>query len=373
MLIKAKVASIRLIMLNSLLSLMVACGGQSDDSENAESSEEKNIENTAQNSICVEEGDAVSLCPRYSEQLLSTISNHNYLTDEYQKVNAKAYLSDVAIGNFIEVYVNQNSAEDFSAIDPDVNQSGVEVAAGTSIIREVWHSDGSSIKQYTAMVKMERGYFPGGGDFAYAVVDVNGEVVRGGKLQDCAICHKTREFDGYLFGVPELEKQSPEDTPLDTSSLDSKYTEMAKTVIQTQSYLNAERFQKVNDAPYPSALNAANHLDVYVSQTGAFSYLAVDPNEGQGPAVQIPEETVIVRQVLDAETGRSKSFTIMVKGPIGYFPEGGDFYYGVFDVAGNPESENGVAMQGKLENCGGCHLVNRQQTGFVFGVPEAAR
>lgn len=121
---------------------------------------------------------------------------------------------------------------------------------------------------------------------------------------------------------------------------------------------------------FPSALSS-DYLDLWVSDFGADAYLAADPGiDGSGTA--LPEGTIILRDVLDSGGERAK-VTIMVKREPGYFPEGGDFWYGVTDTEGSilPD-DSGHEQAGALETCAGCHA-GRSSDGFIFGVPPIYR
>lgn len=364
----------RLFALKICMVFLFSCQGESsDDSTAAEAGIDASLSSAGFNDLCGGVSDSDSLCPEYFKNLVSSISGHKYLTQEYKKINQSPYQSDVATDKFIEVYVSSEGADDFATIDPDTRGIGSEVDTGTAIIREMWTPSENALQQFTAMVKMEAGYYPEGGDFAYAVIDIDGEVIRGGKLEDCAVCHTLRSSDGFLFGVPELEKTAAEDTQLNGDSLDTLYATMARDIIRNQLHLDQSEFKKINATPYTSALNGENLLDIYVKNTGAFSYMPVTTEDDSQPAVQIPEQTVIVREVIGAADLQTKTYTVMIKGPMGYFPGGGDFYYGVFEPTGEVRRDQGEALEGRLTQCGGCHISSRSDTGFVFGVPSSVR
>ncbi len=78
-----------------------------------------------------------------------------------------------------------------------------------------------------------------------------------------------------------------------------------------------------------------------------------------------------MRQVSDAN-GKLTAPTATVKREKGYFPEVGDFFFGVANVDGTPEEESGNLMWGKLQECATCH-VPRADAGFLFGVEAAIR
>ena len=78
--------------------------------------------------------------------------------------------------------------------------------------------------------------------------------------------------------------------------------------------------------------------------------------------------TVIVREVLDAR-GQITKLTVMAKGPPGYDPSLGDWWFAVTDPRGVPLTENGVVQLGRMNQCHNCHL-DRGRDDFLFGVPS---
>jgi hypothetical protein len=139
----------------------------------------------------------------------------------------------------------------------------------------------------------------------------------------------------------------------------------------TSGQYKTDAFRRVNDAPYKSALGSGSSLiDVYVSANAFDGYQAIAP-ETDGSGSTVPEGTLIVREVKDESLTVTK-ITLMYKGPSGYNPEVGDFWFGVTDPAGQPAVENGARQMGKVESCFGCHIA-RKGDGWLFGVPMAQR
>ena len=128
---------------------------------------------------------------------------------------------------------------------------------------------------------------------------------------------------------------------------------------------------KVNEWPFPSAV-ADGNINVWVSGTGAVGYAEVAPTL-QHEGGQLPAGTVIVREVLD-RAGDVQTLTLMLKGPDGYNPELGDFWFGITDPAGTPllDEATNEPRVGKMEACYGCH-VPRADQGYLFGAPENNR
>jgi hypothetical protein len=125
-------------------------------------------------------------------------------------------------------------------------------------------------------------------------------------------------------------------------------------------------FTQVNANPYASTLGAFN-IDIYTSQA-ARDYRRIHP-ETTGTGVTMPVGTVIVRNVLDA-AGKVTKVTLMGKGPKGYDPSLGDWWFGVTDPAGVPLDDGAGPQVGAMVECHSCHLP-RAADDFLFGVPRA--
>jgi hypothetical protein len=130
-----------------------------------------------------------------------------------------------------------------------------------------------------------------------------------------------------------------------------------------------EGFRRVNSAPFTTQLGSGSLIDVWVSARAAGEYSKV-LLDGAGSNVSLPVGTVIVREVLD-ENREIKTLTLMIKNEPGYYPGGGDYWYGVADPDGTIRSDDaGNLLMGRLETCGSCHAA-RPNDDFLFGVPSA--
>jgi hypothetical protein len=122
----------------------------------------------------------------------------------------------------------------------------------------------------------------------------------------------------------------------------------------------------VTRATYPSAGVTGSTIDEWVSTIGAEDYMAIAPDGGAASA-EVPVGTTIVREVLDG-TGSVSELTLLVKGPPGYNPTIGDWWWGVTDPEGAPVIDDGGTALGRLTQCYSCH-VPRQSEDFLFGAP----
>jgi hypothetical protein len=127
-------------------------------------------------------------------------------------------------------------------------------------------------------------------------------------------------------------------------------------------------WRRINRAPYASGLKGT--INVYVSPEGADAYAGYHPDRADD-ARPIPEGTVIVREVLDA-TGAVTKVTMMAKGPRGYQPELGDWWFAVTDGNMVPQFGEDTWEIGRMPSCHSCHVPHANDD-FVFGVPDAVR
>ena len=120
---------------------------------------------------------------------------------------------------------------------------------------------------------------------------------------------------------------------------------------------------RINARPYTSTLGAFA-INCYVAGDIA-DYRKIHPDQ-PGANVTVARGTVIVREVLDASS-RVTKLTVMAKGPPGYDPSLGDWWFAVTDPRGSPLEEKGAVLRGRLTQCHGCHL-DRSRDDFLFGV-----
>ena len=135
-------------------------------------------------------------------------------------------------------------------------------------------------------------------------------------------------------------------------------------------YRDSAAFVQVNDTPYASALGGEAIINLYISAHAFTAYAAIDP-ETSDTGVILPDGAIIVREVTDA-AGNVTKLTLMAKGPAGYNPDLGDYWFAVTEADGTPVVENGATRVGRLEDCYSCHIP-RAGDDFLFGVPADNR
>lgn len=116
--------------------------------------------------------------------------------------------------------------------------------------------------------------------------------------------------------------------------------------------------------PFPSQLGSFL-VSLYVS-AGQDEYNKIHPS-AVGSHAQLPVGAVIVREVFGSD-GKVAKLTVMGKGPAGYDPRLGDWWFAVTDPNGRPLVENGHTQEGQLTACHSCHNA-RAQDDFLFGAP----
>ncbi len=119
--------------------------------------------------------------------------------------------------------------------------------------------------------------------------------------------------------------------------------------------------------PHDTSTVGAFDINLYV-HGDVGDYARIHP-ESSASSAAIAVGTVIVREVLDAR-GAIAKLTVMAKGPAGYDPSLGDWWFAEADPSGVPLVENGAPRVGRLDDCHGCH-VPRASEDYLFGVPKA--
>ena len=130
---------------------------------------------------------------------------------------------------------------------------------------------------------------------------------------------------------------------------------------------NYKAFTQVNARVDASQIGSYD-INIYV--TGDVdAYESIHP-ETSATVAPLAIGTLIVREVLDSSGGVSK-LTMMAKGPAGYDPSLGDWWFAEADPQGQPVVDNGVLEAGQLvDSCHSCHIP-RQTEDYLFGVPAA--
>ncbi len=125
-------------------------------------------------------------------------------------------------------------------------------------------------------------------------------------------------------------------------------------------------FTHATRVPYPSVAAPGSFVDEWVSAGSYALYSQVQPDAG-GSGVQMPAGTMIVRAVVDSSDDVAK-LTIMLKGPAGYNPALGDWWFAETDPSGVPLTDDAGVLAGRLSDCYACH-VPRSGDDYLFGVP----
>ncbi len=164
---------------------------------------------------------------------------------------------------------------------------------------------------------------------------------------------------GSLDSPPLASAGTPDASGMSTES------DFDRAMMQIAS--SYQTFPQINSAPYMSSLGTFQ-INLYV-QGDVRDYWSIHPDTTPSKPVSIEVGTVIVREVLDAQGATSK-LTVMAKGPSGYDPTLGDWWFGEADPQGQPLVENGAVRLGRLDDCHGCHIP-RATSDYLFGVPQA--
>jgi hypothetical protein len=140
--------------------------------------------------------------------------------------------------------------------------------------------------------------------------------------------------------------------------------------IAHEGYEKAPAFVQASTS-YASSAVPGSLITEWVSSSAADTYAKISPTVS-GSNVTMPTGATIVRVVEDA-TGTVSELTVLVKGPQGYNPVLGDWWFAETDPNGTPDtSADGGTMCGLLTQCYGCHTP-RSADDYLFGVPSADR
>jgi hypothetical protein len=129
-------------------------------------------------------------------------------------------------------------------------------------------------------------------------------------------------------------------------------------------------FVRVTDLPFASAAVPGSSIVEWASVPAVGDYTAIAPDAGT-TAATLPPGSTLVREVIDG-TGAVVELTLLVKGPAGYNPTIGDWWWGVTDPDGTPETDDGGVMLGRLTQCYSCHIP-RASDDYLFGAPADDR
>jgi hypothetical protein len=142
-------------------------------------------------------------------------------------------------------------------------------------------------------------------------------------------------------------------------------------MLKDKSY-RGNAFVQMNTVPYDSDLAAGSKIVCYVSKDAALSYAGIVPDLKTALTGQFPVGGVVVREVVDA-AGKVQKLTVMVREQHGYYPDVGDFFFGVTDTEGRPLPDaNGQVQWGRMPTCASCHI-QRSGAQYLFGVSEKDR
>jgi hypothetical protein len=141
-------------------------------------------------------------------------------------------------------------------------------------------------------------------------------------------------------------------------------------MLQRRDFLGSG-FVRISGAPFDSDLDPGHLVTMYVSADAAAAYEGVTPDAESTLGPAFPVGGMVVRTSSDG-AGNLQALTFMVKHEPGYFPEVGDFLFGVTDPSGAPASDDSGELWGKIAECASCHET-RSAAGFLFGVAAAHR
>ncbi|MEM7151348.1 MAG: cytochrome P460 family protein [Myxococcota bacterium] len=124
-----------------------------------------------------------------------------------------------------------------------------------------------------------------------------------------------------------------------------------------QASMYATNLEKINVDSFASAHGLADTVNVYINSEAADLYRSIDTEAVVD--VGFPEGTLIVKEHLNGE-GAEDGFLMMYRGPEGYLPDAGGWFWARIDGTGATRETGAVGF------CISCHM---PVDGWVFGVP----
>jgi hypothetical protein len=151
--------------------------------------------------------------------------------------------------------------------------------------------------------------------------------------------------------------------------------------VKNGAYLTGPQFKQVSKV-YASAKDPV-YIAEWVSANAFDLYSRISPEDGGVPIDDnLPVGTIIIRAMygsVDAGTpdnpGPLDKLTLMSKGPPGYDPDLGDWWFSVTDPNANPiDYPDGAPQDGQMSECHSCHQLERGlDNDFLFGAPTNER
>ncbi len=116
-----------------------------------------------------------------------------------------------------------------------------------------------------------------------------------------------------------------------------------------------ESLEKINDEPLQSQHGLASTMNMWVDAAAAPAYASL------GAGTAFDPDTIILKEQLNAD-GELDSIAVMYKGPAGYAPDAGDWWFGLV----NPDGS--VRLGGQPDACVSCHADASDQD-WAWGLP----
>jgi hypothetical protein len=164
----------------------------------------------------------------------------------------------------------------------------------------------------------------------------------------------------------DMSERAPRGGDAGTSEATDVGSDQVLSSVANGSYETSPDYARATRNPYPSTAAAGSSVDEWVTASAWNEYAKIRPDV-TGSGAKVPVGTVIVRAVLN-EAGTTTKLTLMAKGPPGYNPAIGDWWFGETDPKGAPLEEDAGVLTGRLSQCYSCHLA-RSTDDFLFGVP----
>lgn len=159
----------------------------------------------------LDDGDAADDDFVGNSEILDAASEYR---DTMSQINLETILSTHTGEPQVNVWISSTGEAEFRSLDPSVSQPELEFPTATMIVKEMLDPEGE-IAMYAIMYKQPAGYAPDYGDWWWAIVDPNFEVVddlvgNGTTVAFCRECHAapaTHAASDFAIGIDAANQQ----------------------------------------------------------------------------------------------------------------------------------------------------------------------
>ena len=159
--------------------------------------------------------------------------------------------------------------------------------------------------------------------------------------------------------APRASAEDGEDMSAESEADDGEDPPVDEQAVLGRAFDYKSELEQVNVMPEPGTHGDADTINYFAAAENVQLFLTIDP-ERTDQDVSFIEGSMFLKEHFDT-AGEVIGFTVMYKGPPGYNPDGGDWFWARV-------SEGAVTHQGQIGFCVDCHTMV-ESTDFIYGVP----